>query len=81
MLKTAAEFDATSGKKKYVFGAEVELNFSEIEIKPSLAEHETGKWSLFKKGRTFANIHMYGTLLMGGGQGSLLIWSGNNTFF
>ena len=47
-VKIVDHFDATSTGRRYVFGPEVQLNFSQIEIRPLLAATENGSWSLFK---------------------------------
>lgn len=81
-LRIVDNFDATSIGHRYVFGPEVQLNFSQINITESLAILEPGTWSLFKQGRVFSNIHFYGRLVMAPhSKGSLLILNGNNTVF
>ena len=60
----------------------MQFNFSQIRIQLPLAIAEKGPWSLFKQGRVFNNIQIFGELFMPSkSQGALLVWNGQNTFF
>lgn len=80
-LKIVTKFDQTSSGQKYVFGPEVNVNATKIDIEKSLVTSGV-KWSLCKQGRIFSDIQIYGELdLPSGSTGGLLVLNSNNTFF